>query len=148
MLILLWVHIHSVPLKLLITINRKPVAAANSALSMTENVFYKPQLSDKSRAILHHIKLDMVAVFHLSWWAGVITSWFAASLLLKICLFVPPIYEDQKMDLLHVPFKGTTLFGGELAKLQKVTTEWANALIVLPIPAAPLTSCSPRPYVS
>ena len=31
------------------------------------------------------------------------------------------------MDLLYVPFKGTTLFGGELAELQKANTDHANA---------------------
>ena len=29
---------------------------------------------------------------------------------------LPPIDEDQRLALLNAPFKGTTLFGGELAK--------------------------------
>ena len=40
---------------------------------------------------------------------------------------IPLIGEDQKVVLLHSPFKGTTLFGGELAKLQKANTECASA---------------------
>ena len=40
---------------------------------------------------------------------------------------ITPIDEDQKVDLLHAPFKGTTLFGGDLGKLQKANTERASA---------------------
>ena len=39
-------------------------------------------------------------------------------------------------------FKGTTLFGWELAKLQKVNTERANTLTVFLTEAAPSTSYS------
>ena len=38
---------------------------------------------------------------------------------------LPPIDEDQKLALLHAPFRGTTLFGGELAKLQEANTKRA-----------------------
>ena len=58
---------------------------------------------------------------------------------------IPPIGEDQKFALLHAPFKCTTLFGGELAKLQKGNTERASALTVFPAPAEPPTA--QRPYV-
>ena len=34
---------------------------------------------------------------------------------------LPPIDQDQKLALLHAPFRGTTLFGGELAKLRRRT---------------------------
>ena len=60
---------------------------------------------------------------------------------------VPTIYEDQKIALLYAPFKGATLFGGALAKLQKVNTEPANTLLVFPNPAAPSASYFPQPYV-
>ena len=50
---------------------------------------------------------------------------------------IPPIDKDQKVALLHVPLKGTTLFGGDLAKLQKANTESASALTVFPTPAVP-----------
>ena len=43
---------------------------------------------------------------------------------------MPPIDEDQKVALLHATFKGTTLFRGELAKLQK----------------APPPTCAPKSY--
>ena len=59
---------------------------------------------------------------------------------------LPPIDEDQKLALLHAPFKGTTLFGGELAKLQEANTKRAATLTVFPQPTAPPTSYSTRPY--
>ena len=42
----------------------------------------------------------------------------------------PPIDEDQKLALLHAPFTGTTLFRGELAKLQEANTKRGNAQIL------------------
>ena len=59
---------------------------------------------------------------------------------------IPPIDEDQKVSLRHVPFNGTTLFGGKLAKLQKVNTEHASALTVFTTPAAPPPTYAPKPY--
>ena len=58
----------------------------------------------------------------------------------------PPI-DDQKLALLHAPFKGTTLFGGELAKLQEANTNRAATFTVFPQPTAPPASYSTRPYV-
>ena len=58
---------------------------------------------------------------------------------------IPPKDEDQKVPLLHARFKGTTLFGGELAKLQKANTERASAVTVSPTPAAPPISYTQRP---
>ena len=49
--------------------------------------------------------------------------------------------------LLHAPFKGTTLFGGELAKLQEANTKRAATFTVFPQPTAPSTSYSTHPYV-
>ena len=43
---------------------------------------------------------------------------------------IPPIDSDQKVALLLAPFKGTTLFRGELAKLQKANKERASSLTV------------------
>ena len=61
---------------------------------------------------------------------------------------VPTIDEDQEIDFLHAPFKFTTLFRGELAKLQKANTQHANAFPVFkPTPAVPSTSYTPRAYV-
>ena len=60
---------------------------------------------------------------------------------------LPPIDDDQKFALLHAPFKGTTLFGGELAKLQEANTKRAATFTVFPQPTAPPESYSTRPYV-
>ena len=53
----------------------------------------------------------------------------------------------QKLALLHAPFKGTTLFGGELVKLQEANTKRAATFTVFPQPTAPPASYSTRPYV-
>ena len=59
---------------------------------------------------------------------------------------LPPIDEDQKLALLHPPFKGTTQFGGELAKLQEANTKRAATFTVFPQPTAPSTSYSSTSY--
>ena len=51
------------------------------------------------------------------------------------------IDEDQKLALLHAPFTGTTLFGGEYCKRKR-----SNAVTVF-LPSAPSVSSSSRPYV-
>ena len=60
---------------------------------------------------------------------------------------LPPIDQDQKLALLHAPFRGTALFGGELAKLQEANTKRALTFTVFPQPTAPPTSYSTHPYV-
>ena len=47
------------------------------------------------------------------------------------------------MDLLHAPFKDSTLFGGDLAKLQKANTEGANALTRLTVLLTAASSTAP-----
>ena len=47
----------------------------------------------------------------------------------------------------YAPFKGTTRFGGELAKLQEANTKRAATFTVFPQPTAPSTSYSTRPCV-
>ena len=60
---------------------------------------------------------------------------------------LPPIDTDQKLAFRHAPFKGTTLFGGELAKLQDANTKYCATFAVFPMPTAPPVSYSSRPYV-
>ena len=45
---------------------------------------------------------------------------------------IPPIDPDQKVALhvLHTPFQGTTLFGGELIKLHRANKERASSVTV------------------
>ena len=52
---------------------------------------------------------------------------------------LPAIDEDQRLAL-HAPFKGTTLFGGELAKLQEVNMKRTATFTVFPTPIAPRVS--------
>ena len=49
---------------------------------------------------------------------------------------IPPLDSDQKFAFFNGPFKGTTLFGGELAKLQKANKEHVSSLTVYLAPAA------------
>ena len=58
---------------------------------------------------------------------------------------IPPIDPDQRMALLHAPFKGTTLFGGELAKVYRANKEWASSVTVYP--AAIPQSYASNPYI-
>ena len=60
---------------------------------------------------------------------------------------LPPIDEDQRLALLHAHSKGTTLFGGELVKLQEAKTKQAATFTVFLTPIAPPVSYSSHPYV-
>ena len=50
---------------------------------------------------------------------------------------IPPIDPDQRVALLHAPFRGTTLFRGELAKVYRANKERASSVTVYQ--AAPLS---------
>ena len=56
---------------------------------------------------------------------------------------IPPINSDQRVALPHAPFKGTTLFGGELAKLHRANKERASSVTVYP---AASFDFSTKPY--
>ena len=68
-------------------------------------------------------KSNLVAALHLSGRAvhnyTLMRLYIVLDNLSKTVLLID---EDQEMDLLHAPFKGTTLFIEELAKLQKANT--------------------------
>ena len=104
---------------------------ASNALSMAEYVCNYPGMPEGAKAVMHHLKLDLVALS------------IALDCLRKT---LPLIDKDQKLALLHAPFKGTTIFGGELAKLQEANTKHAVTFAVFPTPTAPPVSYS-RPYV-
>ena len=57
---------------------------------------------------------------------------------------IPPINSDQRVALPHAIFKGTTLFGGELAKLHRANKEHASSVTVYP--AASPQNYSTKPY--
>ena len=105
-------------------------------------------MPEGARAAMLLLKLDIVSFLHYAWREVHNKMLLRRSIALD-CLerTLPPIDEDQKLALLHAPFKGTTLFGGELAKLQEANTKRAATFTVFPQPTAPPTSYSTRPYV-
>ena len=77
-------------------------------------------MPEGARAAMLLLKLDIVSCMHYAWREVHNKMLLRRSTALD-CLrrTLPPIDEDQKLALLHAPFKGTTLFGGELTKLQQ-----------------------------
>ena len=96
---------------------------------------------------LHHLKLDLVSDFNFAW-RTVHNNMLMRRSIAKnnVSRTIPLIEEDQKVALLHAPFKGMTLFGSELAKLQKANMEHGSALTVFPAPAVPPQSYTTKPY--
>ena len=105
-------------------------------------------MPEGARAAMLLLKLDIVSCLHYAWREVHNKMLMRRSIALD-CLrrTLPPIDEDQKLALLHAPFKGTTQFGGELAKLQEANTKRAATFILFPQPTAPPASYSTRPYV-
>ena len=130
------------------TMSRKSAAAASTALSIAEFIDNYPGMPESARAAMLLLKLDIVSFLHYAWREVHNKMLLRRSIALD-CLerTLPPIDEDQKLALLHAPFKGTTLFGGELAKLQEANTKHAATFTVFPQATVPSTSYSARPYV-
>ena len=81
-----------------------------------------------------HLKLDLVSCCNFSWREANNKMLLRHSIALdNLRKTLPSIDEDQRLALLHAPFTGTTLFGGELAKLQEVNTKRAATFTVFPI---------------
>ena len=113
--------------------SRKSAAAASTALSLTEFIDNYPGMAEGARAAMLLLKLDIVSFLHHAWREVHNKMLLRRSIALD-CLerTLPPIDEDQKLALLHAPFKGTTLFGWELAKLQEANTKRAATFTVFP----------------
>ena len=94
------------------------------------------------------LKLDIISCLNYAWREAhnkILRHSIALDCLRRT---LPPIDgDDQKLALLHASFKGTTLFGGELAKLQEANTKRAATFTVFSQPSAPPASYSTRPYV-
>ena len=129
------------------TMSRKSAAAASTALSIAEFIDNYPGMPEGARAAMLLLKLDIISFLNYAWREVHNKMLLPRSIALD-CLerTLPPIDEDQKLALLHAPFKGTTLFGGELAKLQEANTKRVATFTVFPQPTAPPTSYSTRPY--
>ena len=122
--------------------SRKSAAAASTALSIAEFIDNYPGMPEGARAAMLLLKLHYA-------WREVHNKMLLRRSIVLDCLerTLPPIDEDQKLALLHAPFKGTTLFGGELAKLQEANTKRAATFTVFPQPTVPCTYYSARPYI-
>ena len=105
---------------------------------MAEYIHNYPGMPEGAKVVMHHLKLDLVACCKFSWREAHIK--IALDCLIKTLL---PIDEDQRLALLHAPFKEATLFGGELAKLQEANTKHAATFAVFPTPTAPLSLILP-----
>ena len=107
-----------------------------------------PGMPDGAKAVMLHLKLDLVACCNFAWREAHNKMLLRRSIALdNLRRTLPPIDEDQRLALLHAPFKGTTLFRGELAKLQEANTKRAVTFTVFPTPIAPPVSYSSRSYV-
>ena len=129
------------------TMLRKSAAAASTALSIAEYIDNYPGMPEGARAAMLLLKLDIISFLNYAWREVHKKMLLRRSIALD-CLerTLPPIDQDQKLALLHAPFRGTTLFGGELAKLQEANTKRAATFTVFPQPTAPPTSYSTCPY--
>ena len=124
--------------------SRKSAAAASTALSLAEFIDNYPGMPEGARAAMLLLKLDIVSFLHYAW------REVHNKLLLRRSIALDSASHrrgPEAIALLHAPFKGTTLFGGELAKLQEANTKRAATFTVFPQPTAPSTSYSARPYV-
>ena len=102
-----------------------------------------PGMPEGARAVMLLLKLDVISCLNYAWREVHNKMLLHRSIALD-CLrrMLPPIDDDQKLALLHAPFKGTTLFGGELDKLQEANTKHAATFTVFPQPTAPPASYS------
>ena len=128
--------------------SRKNAAAASTALSLAEYIDNYPGMPEGARAVMLLLKLDIISCLDYAW-REVHNKMLLRRSIAMHCLrrTLPPIDDDQKLALLHAPFKGTRLFGGELAKLQEANTKLAATFTLFPRPTAPPASYSTRPYV-
>ena len=96
-------------------------------------------INQESKAGLHHLKLDLVAGSNFAWRTMHNNMLMRRSVALdNLSRTIPPMDSNQKVDLLHTPFKGITLFRGELAKLHRANKELTSSVAVY-LAASPKT---------
>ena len=94
-------------------------------------MYNQPEISQESRVGLHHLKLDLVAGSNFAWRTVHNHMLMCRSVAVEnLSKTIPLRDSDQKVALLHAPFKGTTLFRGELAKLHRPNKEPASSVTV------------------
>ena len=85
-----------------------------------EYVYNRPEISEESKLGLHHLKSDLVAGANFAWRSVHNHMLMHRSMAFdNLSKTIRPIDPDQRAVLLHTPFKGTTLFEGELAKIYR-----------------------------
>ena len=137
--------IHASQLKENEALARKTAAAFSNALSLAKYLYNQPEISEESKAGLHHLKLDLMAGSNFAWRTVHNNMLMRHSVALdNLSGTVSKKNSDQKEALLHAPFKGTTLFEGELAKLHRANKESASSVTVYP--AASPQTYSTKPY--
>ena len=138
--------LHASQLKQHEALARKTAAAFSNALSIAEYMYNQPEVSRESRVGLLYLKLGLVAGSNFAWRICLHNHMLMrhSVALDNLSKTVPPIDSDQKVALLHAPFKGTTLFRMQLAKLHRANKEHASSVTVYP--AAMLQSYSTMPY--
>ena len=131
--------IHASQLKEHEALARKTAAAFSNTLSIAEYVYNQPEVSEESKAGLQHLILDLVTGSNFAWRTVDNNMLMCCSVaLVNLSRTIPVIDSDQKVVFLHAPFRGTTLFGGELAKLHRANKESARFTTVYPA-ASPQT---------
>ena len=96
-------------------------------------MYNQPELSEDARLGLHQIKLDLVAGSKYAWRSMHNHMLMRRSVVLdNLAKTVPPIDPDQRVSLLHAPFRGATLFWGELAKVYRANKELASSVTHVP----------------
>ena len=87
-------------------------AATSNALSMAEYIDNYPGMPEGAKAVILHLKLDLVACCNFEWREEAHNKMLLhrSIALDSLRRTLPSIDEDQRLALLHAPFKGTTLF--------------------------------------
>ena len=105
-------------------------------------------MPDGAKAVMLHLKLDLVACCNFAWReAHNKMLWRHSIALDNLRRTLPRIDEDQRLVLLHVPFKVSTLFGGELVKLQEANTKHMATFTVFLMPIVPPVIYSSHLYM-
>ena len=114
--------------------SRKNAAAASTVLSLAEYIDNYPGMPESARAVMLLLKLDIISCLNYAWREAHNKMLLRRSIAFD-CLrrTLPPIDNDQKLALLHALFKGTSLFGGELANTKRDATSVTRRHETMPL---------------
>ena len=111
---------------------RKTTAAFSSALSIAEYVYNQPEISEESKAGLHHRKLDLVAGSNFAWRTVHNNMLMRNSIALdNLSRTIPPIDSGQKVALLPAIFKDTipTELSLHPEKVNQIVGTWGTLAV-------------------